>query len=125
MNKILLQQNQNTSEQCISYDVMLDSKTIGTCQLRPLPRKSISLPEGFESHVYYEINPEYQGRGYATEVLKLLLDEARVIKLDKVLLSVATANIPSVRVIEKNNGKLIRAGFTTNNEEYKLYQIDL
>lgn len=125
MKKVYLQQNQNTSEHCISYDVMLDAEIIGMCQLRSIARKSVTLPEGFESHIYYEINPEYQGKGYATEVLKLLLDEARAIQLDKVLLSVATANIPSVRVIEKNGGELIKTGLTTNNEDYKLYQINL
>ncbi len=80
----------------------------------------MTLPEGFESHIYYEIKEECRGHGYATKVLELLLVEAKKIALDKVLLSVSENNPASIKVIEKNGGVLAKTG-----EDYLLYEINL
>jgi predicted acetyltransferase len=83
------------------------------------------MPEGFESHIYYEIDPEYQKKGYASGALRLLLDEARRIGLSEVILNVSDENIPSQRVAEKNGGELIEKKPAQNGEIFRKYIIFL
>lgn len=58
-------------------------------------------------NIGYAIDPIYRGKGYATELLRLLLLKAREIGVLELLLSVEKYNPASKKVIEKNGGKLI------------------
>lgn len=109
-----------------TYDVVTDNKVvIGSCQFRLVPKKSDILPIGFESHIYYEIDPEYQNKGYASITLGLLLNEARKEKLNEVILTVKKDNLPSQKVITKNGGKLLDTQLAGNGTIYHKYKITL
>lgn len=58
-------------------------------------------------HIGYGVRPSQQGKGHASKILELSLEFCRnKLNLDKVLLTVADDNIPSIKVIEKNGGIL-------------------
>ena len=75
----------------------------------------------------YGIVPSEMGKGYATVGLSLLLDEARKLGLDKVLITARVENAASCRVIEKNGGVLenIWTAPWNSEEKYKRYWIIL
>jgi predicted acetyltransferase len=81
------------------------------------------MPEGFESHVYYEVEPQYRGKGYATEALRALLEEAKKHKIETVIATVNEDNAASIKVIEKCGGKLITRGITSKGEPVLKYQL--
>lgn len=58
-------------------------------------------------HIGYGIRPSARKKGYATQLLKLTMQEAKKMKIDKVLLGAYTGNIGSWRVMEKC-GRCIR-----------------
>lgn len=61
-----------------------------------------ALREG-AGHIGYGVSPAYRGHGYATEGLRLLLEEARhIIPEDEIYLSVSKDNLPSLKVQQKN-----------------------
>lgn len=57
-------------------------------------------------NIGYAISPEYRGKGFGKEILKLTLDEARKKGLDKVLLTTKVYNHMSRKIIEFNSGVL-------------------
>jgi predicted acetyltransferase len=57
-------------------------------------------------HIGYGIRPSGRGRGVATWALRQMLDEARSIGLERVLIVCAADNLASARVIENNGGVL-------------------
>ncbi len=59
-------------------------------------------------NIGYAISNNYRGRGYATILLKLLLDKAEEMNVNEKLLTVEKINPASKRVIEKNGGRLIK-----------------
>ncbi|MDD2916995.1 MAG: GNAT family N-acetyltransferase [Candidatus Gracilibacteria bacterium] len=63
-----------------------------------------SLDALYNGHIGYGIRPSERGQGYATEILKLSLLEAKKIGLDKILIACDDTNVASARVIEKNGG---------------------
>ena len=64
--------------------------------------------EGFKTwgHIGYGIRPSERRKGYATEVLKMMLEEAKAKKIYKVLLGAHESNTGSWKVIEKCGGIL-------------------
>ena len=58
-------------------------------------------------HVGYDIRPSERNRGYGTEILRLTLEEARVRNIVPILVTCDDDNIASIRVIEKNGGRLV------------------
>ncbi len=64
--------------------------------------------EGYNTwgHIGYGVRPSERRKGYAVQMLKIMLDEAKARKIRKVLVSAHTSNIGSVKVIEKCGGKL-------------------
>jgi len=57
-------------------------------------------------HIGYDVPPSQRGKGYATRMLALGLREASTHGLDRVLLTADAANAASIRVIERNGGRL-------------------
>jgi predicted acetyltransferase len=55
-------------------------------------------------HIGYYVRPAYRGKGYGTKILALTLTQARNLGLERVLLTVRTDNVPSIRVIESSGG---------------------
>ncbi len=72
----------------------------------------------------YSVRPSERRKGYATDMLKLILERARQIGMDKLQLSVERSNEASVKTIIKNGGKYERS-FTFEGEEADVYIIDL
>lgn len=60
----------------------------------------------FGGFIGYSIRPTERGKGYATEMLKLGLKKFKEIdpKRERILITCKDFNIPSKKVIEKNNG---------------------
>jgi predicted acetyltransferase len=89
-------------------------------------RHSIDHPNlrEYGGHIGYGIRPSKRRKGYATEMLRLALIEARKIWLDQVMLGCYDDNIGSLRTIEKNGGIFERY---TNHEGKKsrVYWIDI
>lgn len=71
----------------------------------------------------YSVRPSERRKGYATEMLKLVLEHARQIGMDKVQLSVERSNEASVKTITKNGGKYERS-FEFENEKADVYMIN-
>ncbi len=73
-------------------------------------------------HVGYAVRPSKRRRGYATKALEYLLDEARALKVYKLMPVCGFENIASRRVIERNGGVLVGP---TANEDGLRFLIDL
>lgn len=80
------------------------SLLLGSSRLRHTLTPSLENEGG---HIGYDIRPSQRGKGYATLLLNLVLEEARRLGLSGVLVTCDETNIASARVIEKNGGKLI------------------
>lgn len=72
----------------------------------------------------YSVRPSERRKGYATQMLSLILERAKETGLKSFQLSAEKSNIPSIKTIIKNGGKYSRS-FTVNNEEADVYIIDL
>jgi predicted acetyltransferase len=57
-------------------------------------------------HVGYDIRPAERMKGYGTLILRQTLEEARRLGIARVLLTCDTDNVASVKIIEKNGGRL-------------------
>lgn len=79
------------------------NKLLGASNLRHYLTK-----EGLKlwGHIGYGIRPSERKKGYATQLLKLTMQEAKKKNIDKVLLGAYTGNIGSWKVMEKCKGKL-------------------
>lgn len=89
-----------------TYLLLKDGQlVIGEIRFRP----NLAPPyEKYSGHIGYNIRPSQRGKGYATRQLALLLDEARKLQLPGVSLTIDDENPASVRVIEKNGGRLLQ-----------------
>ncbi len=84
-----------------------DGRALGEIRLRP----HLTPPfEQHNGHIGYNVRPGQRGKGYATRMLALALDQARALGLERVMLPVEGENPASVRVIVKNGGILERSG---------------
>ena len=72
----------------------------------------------------YSVRPSERRKGYATQMLGLIVKEAKEIGMDKLQLSVERTNEPSIKTIIKNNGKYERS-FEFEGEEADVYMIDI
>lgn len=72
----------------------------------------------------YSVRPSERRKGYATEMLKLILKRARQIGMNKIQLSVERSNEASIKTITKNGGKYERS-FSFEGEEADVYMIYL
>ena len=70
---------------------------------------SLSLNKFKLGEIYYELLPDYWGKGYATEISKLLIKAGfEEFHLHKVEAGIATENTKSIRVMKKSG--MIREG---------------
>ena len=66
-----------------------------------------TLPSHVLGHIGYAVVPWKRGRGYATQALRLMLDEARAVGLDHVEITTDLDNLASQKVILANGGILV------------------
>ncbi len=93
----------------------------GRISLRHSLNETLALHGG---HIGYDIVPSFRNKGYATAALRLCLEEAKKIGLDRVLLTCDDDNIASIKTIEKNGGvfqDLLTRDTTIIHRRYWIY----
>ena len=88
---------------CNIYWPICQGRIIGTCELRHRLTKEL---RNYGGHIGYSIRPSQRNKGYGTKMLALALEKARMLGIEQVLITCGDDNIASVRIIEKNGGKL-------------------
>lgn len=81
--------------------IMDEQKIVGAINLRYKDNENILTRAG---HIGYGVAPWERGKGYATEALKICLQKAWWIGMDRVILTTDLNNAASQRVILKNGG---------------------
>lgn len=97
---------------CSQFWLQRDGRILGQASLRFELTDDLRLEGG---HIGYNIRPTERERGYGTLTLRLMLDEARKIGLEKVLVTCDADNYGSARIIEKNGGVLQGQGISKNS----------
>jgi predicted acetyltransferase len=104
-----------------------DGEAAGSIGLR-WQRGTSALPPHVLGHIGYAVVPWKEGRGYATEALRLMLGEARAVGLDHVEITTDLDNLASQKVTLANGGILV-GRFTKvaayGGAESLKYRIDL
>lgn len=72
----------------------------------------------------YSVRPSQRQKGYATEMLRQVLNVARGAGLKELHLSVEKENLPSIKTIVKNGGVYERS-FEFEGEQADIYKIEL
>lgn len=57
-------------------------------------------------HIVYAIRPSERNKGYGTNLLRMMIEEANKMSIDKVLLTVRNSNSHSIKVALKNRGRV-------------------
>ena len=83
--------------------VNASSRILGVANLRHRLTEHL-LQEG--GHIGYSVRPSERGRGYATAMLAMVLEKARTMGLERILITCDDDHLASARVIEKNGGRL-------------------
>ena len=93
------------------YFLWVDDIPVGIFKLRHYLNDWLRDNAG---HVGYGVAEEYRGHGYATEGLRLLIEEARKLPIDtdELYLSVLKSNLASLKVQQKNGAKIVRENDT-------------
>ncbi|MDA1675813.1 GNAT family N-acetyltransferase [Bacillus cereus group sp. TH152-1LC] len=95
-----LQGNRVPSSQFLSVE---QGELIGFVNIRKQLNEELLRESG---HIGYSVHPNKRRQGYATKQLKLALDEAQKLGLQKVLITCDKANIASAKTIQKVGGVL-------------------
>lgn len=111
------------------YDILAEGIPVGKISIRI----GDNFHAYYNGHVGYEIDPEFQGHGYARRACELVLDVARAHGMTRLYLTCAEDNDPSRRTIEKLGGRLLeiceapRAYFAwyEGMPRQRIYQLDL
>lgn len=77
-------------------------RVVGRSGLRHRLTPALELEGG---HIGYDIRPSARRRGYGKRILALTLERAKMIGLERVLLTCDTDNVASARIIESNGGR--------------------
>lgn len=85
------------------YWAFFDDAPIGYAKLRHRLNENLYERGG---HIGYVIRASCRKRGYGKLLLRELLKEAKLLHMEKVLLTVNESNVASRKIIEWNNGKL-------------------
>lgn len=87
-----------------SYWLVLGGRRIvATGSLRYVSTEAVLYEIG---HIGYGTRPSERGKGYATAICRLMLEQARRRGMTRVLITCDADNLASARVIEKNGGVL-------------------
>jgi predicted acetyltransferase len=77
-------------------------------------------------HIGYDVRPSERRQGYGTQILRLTLDKARELGLERVLITADSPNVASWRIIEKNGGVLKSESLSRHTRELlRKYWIEL
>jgi len=109
----------------VLYWLIDNGKFIGAFVLRTELNDFLKYIRG---NVGYGISPQYRRKGYATQGLSLLIEKARRLGMQKLLIAAMEENIGSWKAIEKNGGVLeniITLPWENSGQRYKRYWIDI
>ena len=88
---------------CNEYWLLNQKKIIAFSSLRHRLNDHLRNVGG---HIGYYVRPEERRKGYGTEILRLTLEKAKELGLERVLVTCDEDNVASVKIIEKNGGLL-------------------
>ena len=80
-----------------------EDRVVGISDIR---LESNDFIKQFAGQIGYSVSPSERGKGYATEILKQTVEEARKLGMEHILVTCNESNIASSRVIEKAGGSL-------------------
>ena len=89
-----------------------DNKLIGMTDIRH--NLGNDFLTQFGGHIGFSVCPSEREKGYATEMLKMGLEYAKSLSIEKVMIGCFSDNIPSIRTIEKCGGILSETKQYTN-----------
>ena len=84
-----------------TFWLVRNEKIIGVCNIRHQLNEYL---RDFGGHIGYSIRPSERGKGCGTEMLRLALEKARELGIDRALVTCGKDNIVSQRVIQTNGG---------------------
>lgn len=96
------------------YWLYVDGYPVGLGKLRHFLTYRLREEGG---HVGYAIRPSQRNKGYGTILLKMIIEEAKKMNIDKILLTIRNDNANSIKVALNNNGKVER----TNEERHYIW----
>ena len=100
-----------------------DSKIIGSIKLRHHLTEEL-LKDG--GNIGYGVRPSERGKGYGTMILSLVLEKAKQLGLNKVMISCNKDNRASAHVAIRNGGILAGEGFDKDEGKItEIYWIDM
>lgn len=101
----------------LTYELFDGEAKVGMIQIRHASSHGIHVPEHMDSHIYYEIIPEYRSKGYGKKILTLGLVEAKKIGLEKIYITCMENNIASKNIIESHSAVFIDKAFISQEGE--------
>lgn len=114
----------DNERQVYTFDIVSGSgEPVGMAQLRLKPSKGTDMPDGFESHIYYEVSEKHRGKGYATAALKELIKTAAKHNVNPLIATVNYSNAASITVIKKCGGRLADEAMTAKGQKVQKYYI--
>lgn len=100
-----------------------DNKIVGVIQIR---HRFNEFLEKYAGHIGYSVCPGERRKGYATQMLKLVLPECKRLGIERVLISCVKGNEGSRKTILKNGGVYESTVYLAEREVYlERYWIDL
>ena len=106
-----------------------DNKIIGIIDIRhslgeekPLCKVTEYLQQ-YGGHIGYSVRPTERGKGYATEMLKMGLEYAKSLNLEKVMVGCESDNPQSIRTVEKCGGVFSKKHYE-NGKSFNVYLFD-
>lgn len=86
------------------YWLYVDERPVGVGDIRHFLTPALRKAGG---NIGYAICPGERGKGYGKKLLSLLLDEARKMGLEQVLITIHPGNNPSIAVVKANGGNVM------------------
>lgn len=100
-----------------------DNKMVGVIQIRHYFNEYL---EKYAGHIGYSVCPSERRKGYATQMLRLVLPECKKLGIDRVLISCVQGNEGSRKTILNNNGVYESTVYLPERDIYlERYWIDL